>query len=152
MSYSTVTARHKTEALALIAAMGEDIEIRQPVARSTSTNDMEKVLGATTDPDAYGTTTTVTGMVHQGKVPSGAMGFNTSVSIVGLIQNSDLVVSVALEDVLVDATKKYGRTLFDTAKTVIVGGSTFEVGGTFRSGMPPLGPYILWVGLEIQGE
>ena len=147
-----LATRHKAQAYNMIDTLGEDILIRQPPARTTSTSDVDKVFGAPQELDDYGELTTVTGHVHQGTVPGDASGYNFTARFLGIMQNADLVVSVKLEDVLSDSTKKYGRTLFDTAKDVVVGGSVFEVTGAYRSGMAPLGPYILWVGLEIQGE
>jgi hypothetical protein len=72
--------------------------------------------------------------------------------MLGKLAESDLILSLKIEDGLVDSQKVYGRTIFDKAKRVVVGGSNFEVTGVFRSGFAPLGPYILWVGLRNSGE
>jgi len=151
---NTIATQHKAQAYRLIDSLGQSIIVRQPPDRTASTNDMEKIFGASTYESEYGTTTTITAHVHQGPVPTGLQRGSLSdlASQVGWMQEADLILSVKLEDVLADSTKVYGNTIFDTARDVVVSGSVFDVTGTFRSGLAPLGPYILWVGLTLKGE
>lgn len=154
MNTALATA-HRDAYFRMISSAGQDITIRAPATRVASTNNVEKILGVSGFQETdYGTTNTVTAWVHQGRVSTGAKfgNMNTNAEILGLVAKSDIVLSLKLEDVLVDITKPYGRTTIDQAKDIQVSGSTFTVVGTYRSGMAPIGPYILWVGLENVGE
>lgn len=147
--------QHKNKMFAWIDTAGQDIVVRPPAVRTASTNDAEKIFGVTGSQETdYGTPVTVTAHVHQGKVPSdfAFAGSDPNSSMIGMLAESDLILSLKLEDVLVDAAKPYGRTIIDQAKDIQVSGSTFSVTGTFRSGFAPVGPYILWVGLKNVGE
>lgn len=148
-----IATKHRDKFFSLIDSAKQTITVRPPAARTSSTNITHKIFGSTTE-EAYGTSVEVDGWVHQGRVPSNFTygQSNDESTLVGMVSNSDLVILLKLSDCLEDATKVYGRTIFDSAKDVQVSGSTFEVTGTFRSGLAPLGPYLLWVGLVNSGE
>ena len=147
--------QHKNKMFAWIDSAGQDISIRPPAERVASTTDVDKIFGPSGAQETdYGTAVTVTAMVHQGKVPGDFKfaGTDPGAAVLGMLAESDLILSLKLEDVLVDSTKVYGRTLLDQAKDIQISGSSFSVTGTFRSGFAPIGPYLLWVGLKNTGE
>lgn len=150
-----IASRHKAKMFKIIEDGGQDVIIRPPAIRAVSTNAADKIFGTSgaTETD-FGTPVTITAMVHQGKVPGGFSHdpMQSGAEAFGLLQESDLILSLKLEDVIVDSDVPYGRTIIDQAKEIGVAGSTFKVIGTFRSGFAPIGPYILWVGLENMGE
>ena len=147
--------QHRNTYYQLINSAGQDVTIRPPATRAASTDDTEKIFGVSGSQETdYGTSSVITAWVHQGRVPLTAKfgGMDPGSEVLGLIAKSDIILSVKLEDVLVDTTQLYGRTTIEQAKDIQVSGSTFKIVGTFRSGFAPLGPYILWVGLENVGE
>lgn len=149
-----IATQHKERMFRLIDDAGQTVTVRTPGVRTTSANITQKIFGAAEYETAYGEPVEVTAWVHQGRVPSGFnfAGTPDPASALGMVIESDLILSVKLEDCLEDAEKVYGKTIFDTARDVQISGSTFEVKGVFRSGFAPLGPYILWVGLVNSGE
>ena len=151
---TAIATQHRNKMYALIDSAATTITVRPPATRAASTNATEKVFGPSGAQETdYGTPTTVSAWVHQAAVPASFAGQNTLQQIAaGKLAESDIILSLKLEDALVDANQPYGRTIFDTAKDVQIQGSTFQVKGTFRSGFAPLGPYILWVGLVNAGE
>lgn len=151
MNTTNIATQHKAKIFALIDANGQSVVVRQPQARAASTDAVTKVFGADAYETATGTETTITAWVHQGNVASdfSMRSMEEAGAALGIVAQSDLVLSVKLEDVLLDSSKVYAQTQFDTAKDVVISGSTFKVKGTFRSGLAPIGPYVLWVGLEL---
>jgi len=149
-----IATRHRNKMYALLAESGQDVVVRQPQARAASGNAAEKIFGISGYETGYGTPVTVQAWVHSAAVPSDFRygPTNPGAAVIGTLSESDLVLMVKLSDVLVDTTVPFGRTIFDTAKDVQVSGSVFEVSGTFRSGLAPIGPYLLWVGLKNAGE
>lgn len=149
-----IATQHKTLLEAQILKAGETVTIRLPVAREAASNNVDKVFGASGYETDTGVEIEIIAWVHQGNVPTDAHAGPTQqgAAHVGMLAESDIILSCKLDDALVDTTKKYGRTQFDNARDVVVSGSRFEVKGTFRSGFAPLGPYILWVGLVNAGE
>lgn len=149
-----IATKHKEKYFALIDSAGQTVTVTPPATRTAGSTTVDKVLGTTGYVEGEGTDIEVTAWVHQGPVSSNAQGGGTQglPALLGEIAESDIILSVKLEDVLTDSTKVYGRTVFDTALKVTVSGSEFEVVGTpFRSGLAPLGPYLLWVGLRHLG-
>lgn len=59
----------------------------------------------------------------------------------------DGVLRLKLADVLLPGATSQGQSVFDTCKYVLYQGVYYRVVDTKRSGLPPIGPYILWVGL-----
>ncbi len=151
---TAIATRHRDDAYRRIVEAGQDVIVRPPIARSTATDNTERVFGSATYETAYGTSVTVNAWVHNTAVPTTFQQgpVNQGAALLGMLAESDLILSLKLSDALVDSTVLFGRTIFDQAKDVQVSGSTFEVSGTFRSGFAPIGPYILWVGLVNSGE
>jgi metal-dependent amidase/aminoacylase/carboxypeptidase family protein len=140
-----------------LAEAGTTITIRQPAPKPASGGtDVTKILGARPSPSsAVGTTTTVGALVSGPANVAGtplASATPAQVDPLGRVADCDIVLRVLLSDVLLDPTKKHGKTLFDTAKDVLIDGGYFRVEKTERGGLAPLGPYILWVGLVPQRQ
>lgn len=149
-----IASQHKKRMFSLIDSAGQTVTVRTPGQRAVSSNITQKIFGTTGYETAHGDPIDVHAWVHQGRVPSGFnfAGTPDPASMLGMVLESDLILSLKLEDCLEDPEKVYGKTIFDTARDVQISGSTFEVKGVFRSGFAPLGPYILWVGLVNSGE
>ena len=149
-----IATAHKRKMHALIDGAATSVTVRPPESRQAASNDVDKIFGSATLDTGYGTPITVSAWVHNASIPGTyeAQGVGPGAQILGSLSEADLILSVKLEDVLVDSTLPYGRTVFDKAKDVQVQGSSFKVKGTFRSGLAPIGPYILWIGLEQIGE
>lgn len=140
---------HRKQFIRLLKTMGEPITVRQPVARSATTDPVAKVIGARGTEYSFGATQDVTVLWRNG---SGKIldhdATPSRIALLGKVNNLDAVVRCLLEDVLVESTNKQGATIFDTAKDVVYNGNSFKVVDTDRSGMPLEGPYILWVALR----
>lgn len=151
----TIATAHKKKFFSLINSAGQDVLVRSPATRATSTTEVDKIFGTSgsTETD-FGPTLTIKAWIHQGKIP-GTFAFTpmeAGAGPLGILAESDIILLIKLEEVLVVAEQVYGRTTIDQAKDIQVSGSTFKVTGTFRSGLAPLGPYLYWVGLENMGE
>jgi hypothetical protein len=151
--------RHKALFLTYLGEVGEPVAVRQPAPKPTNpTTDVSKILGSRPAPPApgqpaVGAVKTVPAIVSGASNIAGNPQPNrtdASVLPVGLLAVSDTVLRVLLDDVLLDPAKRYGKTLFDTAHDVVIHGTSFKVQGSERSGLAPLGPYILWVALAVQ--
>ena len=149
--------QHKKMFAALLAGAGVDVVVRQPVAPVAASTSADKVLGRQVDqaPDAVGTTQTVRvvwSTSYRANPATGAPDLPPSLAAVGRTERLDVVLRCALADVVIDPNTRHGKTIFDTAKDVQFDGATYQVKGTDRTGLPPEGPYILWVGLRKVGE
>jgi hypothetical protein len=140
--------RHKARFDAYVEEAGIDVQVYQAPPKTTPTNAVDKILGDPTLVDTDGPVTTVKA-VATGKPVASEYSLNQIE--LGVLYQADVVLRVRMEDVLVDNTKPYGKHLFDTAVRVVVEGTDFEVEGQVRAGLPPLSPYILWVGLRHAG-
>ena len=145
---------HKKQFDRFLEETGTLVEVVSQAAKTTSDgSDVGKVLGSRKRAEPGTQTTSVKAIVHSSVSDrmEGRSGFIES-SPVGMFDNSDIVLSVRLGDVLLKADRPLERTVFDTAMSIVVQGSTFEVDAQSRTGLPPIGPYILWVGLKASGR
>lgn len=140
-----------------LSEAGTSVTVRQPAPKTAAGgNDVSRVLGTRPVPSSLRGTQTVVNAIISGPAnvagtPGAAYQGPVQVSPLGKVAQCDLVLRVLLSDVLVDVTQKHGKTLFDTALDIQVNGGIFKVEATERGGLAPLGPYILWVGLMVQG-
>ncbi len=145
---------HRDSFYAMLDEVGIPVTIRQPAEKpSSGGSDVTKALG---------TREQVTGTGEEKEVLAIVSGpTNTGVNItagtapkqaspVGSVQFCSTVLRVKLSDVLVNEEKLYGKTLFETAREIVIQDTVFKVVATERSGLAPLGPYILWVGAEVK--
>jgi hypothetical protein len=146
---------HRDQFYQVLLEAGTDIVVR-PAAAPTAlpNNDVTKALGVRTQVLAYGTPITVRAVL------SGPTTGNTinpasapiKVNALGTVQMSEVILRLKVDDCLLDPDKPYGKTIFDNAKDVLIGDRPFKVIASERSGLAPLSPYILWVGLEHMGS
>jgi hypothetical protein len=145
---------HRAMFVSYLTEMGTLVTVRQyPDKAATGGSEFSKVFGNRNRENEVGSTSEVRAVVSasvSGQLEPREYAENSAV--LGLFEKSDVVLRVLLEDVLLDPTKPLERTLFDTAKEIVVQGSEFELAGSARTGLPPLGPYILWVGLKATGR
>lgn len=145
-------------------ADGVDVTIRQypapasPAAGAPAPTTVDKVMGRRTAlpsvTDEVGPTTTVKAILTNGYAGLARHDPDMPVPVqgIGYLKGVDILLRVRLHDVLVDPARPYGLTLFDTAKDVVFQQSAFEVKATEPAGMPPEGPYELWVALGKRGD
>lgn len=144
---------HRVRFERFVDEAGETVEVRQPAAPTAPASALEKVQGKRPSVAAYGDTQTVQAIqgggydgnvLHPPSVPA-------QIAAIGKVQPIDLLLRCKLADALIDSGKRYGQTIFDTAKDVVFAGAVWTVLVTERSGLPPEGPYELWVGLRKSG-
>lgn len=136
---------------------GTEVTVRQPPPKPASGGtDVSRILGSRPSPTSLrGAEDVIVAILSgpanvAGTPPPSAIG-PVQANPLGKVAQCDLVLRVLLSDALVSPTQKHGKTLFDTALDVQVDGGIFKVEATERGGLAPLGPYILWVGLMVQG-
>lgn len=133
------------------------IELRMPAAVVPAAQAVDKVMGKRPTPTAsattaYGPSKFVSALWGVGYSITTAYGaVPPHLAALGQSDNLDVVLRCPLADVLLDQDKPLGRTVFHTAKDVVYQGEVFTVTGVDASGLPPLGPYICWVGLKKAG-
>lgn len=145
---------HRAKFLQYVDDVGVDVEVRQPQAKTDSTNDVDKVFGPRARETTPGTSATVKAVfVHRGSTSNLAYGRAPELGPLGKkIYDADRILKVVLTDALVDADVPAGKTIFDTAFDVVIEGIRYDVIGTDRTGLPSIAPYVLWVGLKTLGE
>lgn len=150
--------RHRLQFERMLAQTGDSaVVVRQPLVRSAGTSAADRVLGKRAENvvgAGYGVSTTITAVVSDA-----AMALNDQyakippqIAALGRTETLAVILRCLLSDVLVDPDLKYGKTIFDTAKDVQIGGGTFQVRAVDRTGLPPEGPYICWVALRVVAE
>lgn len=148
--------KHKEMFERFLIAANTTVTVRQPAARTVATNPQDKVRGTRTFESAVGATKDVAVIWSNDLIvgPENTSALNMSsaseiIAAVGGKTNIDAVVRCRLLDVLIDTNNAQGRTLFETAKDVQFSGNLYKVQGMKRTGLAPLGPYVLWVGLKM---
>jgi hypothetical protein len=145
--------RHKAQFAALVREAGQQIAIRHPATRQVSEAPANKVLGKRTtplDPTDVGAVYYVDAIVSTGyrQVDYDFGAVPAAIAAIGKRDPSMVVARCLLEDVQPVGASPFSDTYFHGAKAVIIGTDSFEVVGVDRSGLPPAGPYIVWVGLK----
>lgn len=142
--------KHRAQFERLVAESGVDVVVRQPAAATASATAADKVFGKAVVAPAtgVGTTATVTAVVSDAAMNPFDTTIPPRIAALGRTDSVDVLLRCVLSAVLLKDEERYGRTLFDTAHDVQIGGATFKVKGTDRTGLPPVGPYILWVALR----
>lgn len=149
---------HKRMFGRFVAEAGDpNVVVRQPAAPTAPISAAEKVLGRksdTTQGEGYGESRTVKAVVSDAAVTLADVyaSIPPQIAAIGRAEKLDLILRLPLGDALLIADAKYGQTIFDTAKDIQIGGAVFTVRATDRTGLPPEGPYILWVALRKAGE
>jgi hypothetical protein len=144
--------QHRSIFYKLILETGKDVIVRgEPAAPTGTLTDADRALGiqattATVYPEAI-----VKGIITGPMLIPLVQENPGLVAPIGLIQQSDIIIRCKLSDVLVDPLDVYGPNSFDVAHDVVIGKNVFKVVATDRSGLPPLDPYICWVGLKSSG-
>lgn len=146
--------RHKQQFELFLERAGNDsVLVRQPLARTAGTTAVEKVLGKRAEAIVgaeYGDTDTITAIVSDASMVLGDQyaSVPSNIATLGRTESLDIILRCLLSDVLIDTSAIYGKTILDTAKDVEIGGATFQVRATDRTGLPPIGPYIFWAALR----
>jgi hypothetical protein len=152
-SLQRAAERHRDFFREYVRTMGHTVKINgSPTKVSASGNPVTKVMGSKAQVTSVGTITEVPAVVLNPSSRVAPQGPIAQAAPLGLYGQSDVVLMVLLEDVLSDEDKPQSKTLFDGAKDIEVQGSKFTLVGMERTGLPPLDPYILWVGLKILGS
>lgn len=131
------------------------ILVRQPAAKTAATNDVDKLKGATSFETAVGTTQLIKVLWSNDLLrPEAVLPGDVSepIAALGDGERLDAVVRLPLSEALLDADNPQGATVFDTARDITYSGRLYEIKGTKRTGLMPIGPYILWVGLKLVAE
>jgi hypothetical protein len=143
---------HKQLTESYIDTAGTTVTVRQAPAKVASGGSVvNKVLGTKAALDGAGVETEVTAVIAYTSSGVKQDARKTESAPIGLYDSSDVILMVKLAEVLDDPTKPQGMTIFDTAKEVLIQGTYFKKTGSERTGLPPYGPYILWVGLKTLG-
>lgn len=149
---------HKRKFEQMVDEAGDpNVVVRQPAAPTVALSAAEKVLGRksdTTQGQGYGESQTVKAVVSDFAISLADVyaSIPPQIAAIGRAEKLDLLLRLPLAVALTNPDAKYGPTIFDTAKDVQIGGAVFTVRATDRSGLPPEGPYILWVALRKAGE
>lgn len=150
---------HKARFESLLVAADTTVELRYPPLKSPASSAADKVLG--TKPQETGidparsrilSVIWSNDLFHSEDVAQGSL--SQLVASIGHNKEGlplDAVIRLRLSDALMDPASPQGMTLFDSCKDVVYQGQSFKVLSTKRTGLPPLGPYILWVGLHRLG-
>lgn len=147
--------KHRAIFEKMVEEVGVTLTVRQPKGRSASTTDVDKVFGSgganreqEIDPAQNKDVKVVWSTDYHSIAASGRQEILSALGGLALHNNQlDVIIRLKLEDGLVDPNQKHGKTIFETSHDVLYGGLTYKVKGTARTGFPPEGPYILWVGL-----
>lgn len=145
---------HKQKFDAHVRDNGIEVEIRQPQAKAAAANDVAKIMGSKSRETEPGESVTVTALyLHPGSTGNLAYGSVVdNTKPLGRLRDVERVLKVSLADALLDTSKPYGKTYFDTAFDVVINDTRFKVLGTDTTGFPGIDPYVLWVGLKTIGE
>jgi hypothetical protein len=158
MSLLTGAAKlHKKKFYSYLDSTGVSVNVRLPLATNSASNSVTRALGKTvTATGPIGSIRQVRAIVNFGYT-AGTNPFANPDAIppairqIGTVETVDAVLRCRLEDVLVVATELGGRTLFDSCKDVVYQNTSYTVLTTDRTGLPPEGPYIVWVALRSNG-
>jgi hypothetical protein len=144
---------HKRSFERLLEATGVEIAVRQPAPRNVSINAKDKVFGGKTLESDIGEIQLVT-VIWSNDVfrPEAVVAGDVAEAVSGLAHNTggkpvDAVIRMKLSEALLQADAPQGMTIFDTAKDILYQGQRFQILSTKRTGLPPIGPYTIWVGL-----
>lgn len=147
---------HKRQFEAFLARAGVEVSLLMPATKGSDGDFSSDVFGNTNETDTEPTAVPVTAVFSadylrpESVVPGDAP---EAIAVLGEgPEDLDAVLRVKLEDVLLTAGALLGHTLFDKCMYVGYLGQTFKVTSTKRTGLPPIGPYILWVGLTESGK
>jgi hypothetical protein len=155
LGLDALAKQHRDFFYRLVDEVGRSITIRKTIpAPTASITAATRVLGAqvTQSNDSYPEIPVTAIVTGASSVTSLNVRNPGDVAPIGLVQSSEILLRVKLVDVIVDSDDVYGPTLFDIAHDVFIGDSYFKVVGVERSGLPPLTPYIVWVGLKSAGK
>jgi hypothetical protein len=142
--------QHRRVFLAMLQRVGVWIVVRQPAVPTLGTTAVQRVLGTKADLTAVGATKRIKALLSNDYLRPETIApgdVSEGLAALGGKDRVDAILRVHLPDAVPDDDTQ-ARTLFDSAKDVVIDGTTFEVTGTKRTGFPPIGPYILWVGLK----
>jgi hypothetical protein len=123
-----------------------------------ATNAKNEILGRpslATGP--IGTTTEVTAIINYGYTAGTSPFANqdsmpAAIRALGDTDNLDVLLRCNVAECLVNpAGAGGGRTIFDSCKDVVFDECSFKVTAVDRTGLPPYGPYVLWVALKKNG-
>lgn len=141
---------HRSSFEQFLRGAGVEVTLEMPPERSSGTSDVDKVLGVKSqgDPDYHVIQVVWSNdLMRPESFRPGSP--DEPIAALGGKEKLDAVVRTLLSDVLLDVTQPLGPTLFDTAKYLIHHDMKFEIVDTKRTGLPPLGPYIIWAGLRL---
>jgi hypothetical protein len=144
---------HKKTFESMLESIGVEIVVYQPQVRSGSGMG-DKAFGPRATETTNGVSSTVRVIWSNDYLDTNLSGLSDA-SIASPIASlgangraPDVVIRMALADVVNVPEALQGRTLFDTCREIVYQGQAFEVLNTRRTGLPPIGPYILWAGLR----
>lgn len=132
-----------------VSDVGINVTVRQPRKVEAPSTDVEKVLGTSGAETEPGDAQTVR-VIWSNDLRPNAIDNHLPSKIASLARQGsvDVFIRAILRDVLHDPADPNGLTLFDTAFDVLQGTARFKVLDTDRTGLPPEGPYVLWVALR----
>lgn len=154
--FAAAAALHKKQFDKYVESVGAEVELRLPATAVAAPGAADKVLGKRPAPTidattAYGDSLFVQAIWTSGTAITTEQGVPNRIAALGASDQVDVLVRCKLADVLLDAVKPLGRTQFHVCKDVRYQGAIFTVTGVDTSGLPPLGPYVCWVGLKKAG-
>jgi hypothetical protein len=134
----------------MIGGLGVEVTLRMPPARVGTGSVAGDFFGSRERDTAAGDPVPVTAMLFNDLSTARLSGVAAEPATRLGAPATELaaVLYVRLPDVLLDAAEPQGPTLFDQCRRVEYAGSTFEVAGTERTGLPGIEPYLLIVSLK----
>lgn len=149
---SRMASLHKRQFDKYVASAGRPILVRQPIGHLSGLTPAQRVMGTKAVDRGYGEEKEVICIFTNDLLSSiDDDDVKLVIAALGKTHQLDAVIRVRISDALSDPDNPQGTTIFETAKDVVFSGEVFEVTGTQRTGLPPLDPYVLWVGLRKGG-
>lgn len=147
MKLRGAAALHKRAFEKYMESAGQGILVEMSGTPS-DTSTRAKVLGTATEPPPHHepvwcVVTSASIALNEASVPQ-------PIAAVGRTDKLDYVIRTSASECLLNAEEPMGRTVFDVAKRVTIDGQGFRVKAVARSGLPPLGGYIVWAALGVE--
>lgn len=150
MNFKKMALQHKTQFEQLLTGAGETITIRQPSTEVSSSSLVDKMRGTKSQEETVGVTKQIKAMISPAATRPEPYYSPATAALIALQIDSDLLIRAKLSDVSIDGSRD--KSLFDTAKDVVIDDVRYQVKGTLPGGLPSVPPYIVYVSLKRIGR
>lgn len=152
-SFKGAAELHRRQFHAFVDGANTEVEVRSAATRTAAATAADKVLGKKAVETGVGASTFIKAIWNSDiNATTPNYTIPEQIAALGRAEKMDALLRVKLDEALITSDDTHGRTIFDAAKDVVYGGYRWTVSGTARTGLAPLGPYILWVAVKKVGE